>query len=259
MDSFGVILPAAGRSVRFGGGRGKLLELLAGEPVVRHSVRAFLVRQDVAAVVLATSNDDVSILTEALGAQARDPRLSFCRGGESRAHSVRKALACIRPEVEWVAVHDAARPLVSQEVIHRAFSIAREKGAAVPALPVALTIKQAAGPLPARVQQTVPRHSLWAMQTPQVMRRADLIAAYESCRLPLDQVTDDAQLLELNGRDVWLVDGDEHNLKITTRTDLKIAEMILAELAAQSHQKGKTRSLFLPLPLGEGRGEGKPE
>lgn len=230
MNSFGVILPAAGRSVRFGGTRGKLLELLAGEPVVRHAVKAFLVRDDVATVVLATSSDDVSILTEALGVHAKDPRVHFCRGGVSRAQSVRNALACIAPEIEWVAVHDAARPLVSQGVIDRAFAGAREKGAAVPALPVALTIKQAAGPLPAKVQQTVPRQTLWAMQTPQVMRRADLLAAYEACPLPLDQVTDDAQLLELNGREVWLVDGDEHNLKITTRTDLAIAEMILADL-----------------------------
>jgi 2-C-methyl-D-erythritol 4-phosphate cytidylyltransferase len=237
MTSLGVILPAAGRSVRFGGGRGKLLELLAGEPVVRHAVKAFLVRKDVAAVVLATSLDDVSILTEALGAHAEDPRVHFCGGGQSRAQSVRNALACIAPEIEWVAVHDAARPLVSQQVIDRAFSVALEKGAAVPALPVSLTIKQATGPLPAKVQQTVPRRTLWAMQTPQVMRRRDLIAAYESCPLPLDQVTDDAQLLELQGQPVWLVDGDEHNLKITTRIDLNVAEMILADLQSEAQQK----------------------
>ena len=237
MISFAVILPAAGRSVRFGGTRGKLLELLAGEPVVRHAVRAFLVRKDVAAVVLATSSDDVSVLTEALGAEAGDPRIMFCRGGESRAHSVRNALLRVPANIEWVAIHDAARPLVFQDVIDSAFSVAIEKGAAVPALPVALTIKQATGPLPAKVQQTVPRQTLWAMQTPQVMRRADLLAAYESCPLPLDRVTDDAQLLELHGRAVWLVEGDEHNLKITTRTDLQIAEMILADLRAGAKEK----------------------
>jgi 2-C-methyl-D-erythritol 4-phosphate cytidylyltransferase len=229
MIPFAVILPAAGRSVRFGGGRGKLLESLDGAPVVRHSVGAFLIRQDVAAVVLATGGDDVPVLTEALGPASKDPRIRFCRGGESRAHSVRNALLCVREGIDWVAVHDAARPLISQSVIDRALAAAREQGAAVPALPVSLTIKQAIGPLPARAERTVPRHTLWAMQTPQVMRRADLLAAYESCPLPLDQVTDDAQLLELCGQPVWLVEGDEHNLKITTRTDLKLAEMILAE------------------------------
>ena len=233
MDAMGIILPAAGRSVRFGGSRGKLLELLAGEPVARHSVRAFLRREDVSAVVIASSSDDVSVLLEALGPYATDGRLQFCRGGNSRAESVRNALHCMPAGIEWVAVHDAARPLVSQQLISHAFSVARERGAAVPAMPVMLTIKQAFGPLPAKVQQTVPRQTLWAMQTPQVMRRADLVAAYESCKLPLDQVTDDAQLLELMGREAWLVEGEERNLKITTRIDLQIAEMILGGLGSQ--------------------------
>ena len=234
MDPFAIILPAAGRSVRFGGARGKLLESLAGEPVVRHAVRAFLRRDDVGSVVVATAADDASLLTEALGSEANDPRLQFCGGGDNRAQSVRNALNAVPAEIRWVAVHDAARPLVSQEVIDRAFAAARQHGAAAPALPVALTIKEAIGPLPAKVRQTVPRHSLWAMQTPQAMRRDDLAAAFAACPLPLERITDDAQLLELIGRDVWLVEGDEHNLKITTRTDLRIAEMILADRKSRS-------------------------
>jgi 2-C-methyl-D-erythritol 4-phosphate cytidylyltransferase len=228
MDAFAIILPAAGRSIRFGGNRGKLLEILAGEPVLRHSVRAFLRRSDVGQLIIAAPTDDVSMLSDALGAEARDPRIHFCRGGGCRAESVRNALREVLPELGWVAVHDAARPLVSQEVIDRTFAAAREHGAAVPAMPVALTIKEAAGPLPARVERTVPRHTLWAMQTPQVMRRDDLLAAFNSCPLPLEQVTDDAQLLELVGREVWLVAGEEQNLKITTPMDLKIAEIVLA-------------------------------
>ena len=229
VSPFAIILPAAGRSVRFGGTRGKLVEPLAGETVLRHSVRAFLRRDDVTSIVLATSTDDISVLTDALGPESNDPRLRFCRGGDNRAESVRNALDAVPREIHWVAVHDAARPLVSQEVIDRTFAAARIHGAAVPALPVALTIKRAVGPLPARVEQTVPRQTLWAMQTPQAMRREELAEAYASCPLPLDQITDDVQLLELIGREVWLVQGDEHNLKITTRTDLKIAEMILAD------------------------------
>jgi 2-C-methyl-D-erythritol 4-phosphate cytidylyltransferase len=229
MNSLAVILPAAGRSVRFGAPRGKLLELLAGEPVLRHSARAFLQRADVAALIIAAPADDFSTLAEALGPHASDSRIRFCRGGNHRAQSVRNALAQTPAEVEWVAIHDAARPLVCQPVIDRAFAAARQHGAAVPALPVSLTIKQASGPLPAQVQKTVPRHSLWAMQTPQVMRREELMAAFNSCPLPLDQVTDDAQLIELAGGRVWLVEGDERNLKITTRLDLRLAEMIFAD------------------------------
>ena len=229
MEPFAIILPAAGRSVRFGGGRGKLLELLAGEPVLRHSVRSFLIRSDVARLIIASRADDLETVARALGALADDPRVRFCRGGDHRAQSVQNALREVPPEIAWVAVHDAARPLASQPLIDRTFAAARKHGAAVPAMPVSLTIKQARGPLPAKVLQTVPRQTLWAMQTPQAMRRDDLLRAFASCTVPLGQVTDDAQLLELSGRDVWLVDGEEQNLKITTRADLRVAEMILAD------------------------------
>jgi len=229
MESFALILPAAGRSIRFGGVRGKLLELLAGEPVLRHSARAFLRRPDVAEMVIAAPSDDVSTLVDALGPEGRDPRVRFCRGGDNRAQSVRNALSEVSPHLRWVAVHDAARPLVSQDMIDRTFAAARQHGAVVPALPVSVTIKQAVGPLPARVQRTVPRDSLWAMQTPQAMRRDELLAAFNSCPLSLEQVTDDVQLLELRGRETWLIQGDERNVKITTLIDLKIAEIILAE------------------------------
>jgi 2-C-methyl-D-erythritol 4-phosphate cytidylyltransferase len=128
----------------------------------------------------------------------------------------------------WVAVHDAARPLVSQDLINRTLEAALQHGAAVPAMPVHLTIKQASGPLPARVTKTVPRNELWAMQTPQIARRAALLEAFERCPLPLEQITDDMQLLELAGHEVWLVQGEERNLKITTPIDLDLARVLSA-------------------------------
>jgi 2-C-methyl-D-erythritol 4-phosphate cytidylyltransferase len=224
---FGVLIPAAGRSVRFGTGRSKLLEKLGGEPIIRRSVRAFLVRSDVKSLVIAASPDSIDELSAALGDLAHDPRVRFCGGGASRAESVRNALQNVAVELGWIAVHDAARPLVSQELIDRTFAGARKYGAAVPALPVSLTIKEADGPLPAKVLRTVPRQRLWAMQTPQVMRRDPLEAAFARCPLPLDQITDDVQLLELAGQDVWLVEGEERNLKITTAPDLHLAELML--------------------------------
>ena len=154
--------------------------------------------------------------------------MQFCEGGACRAESVRNAAGRVSGSIDWVAVHDAARPLVSQGLITRTFDAAREHGAAVPAMAVTLTTKQAAGPLPARVVRTVPRQELWAMQTPQMMGRADLVEAFVKCPIPLDQVTDDAQVLELVGRAVWLVEGEERNLKITTPSDLHLAERWLA-------------------------------
>lgn len=216
MATFAVILPAAGLSSRFGGSRSKLAERLGGTTVLQRSIDAFARRDDVESILIATR--DVSITLD---------KVICCQGGTSRAQSVRNALALIPKEIEWVAVHDAARPLVSQELIDRTFTAALERGAAVPAMPVVLTIKQALGPLPAKVERTVPRAQLWAMQTPQVMRRATLLDAFDRCPIPLDQLTDDVQLLELAGHDVWLVAGEERNLKITTPMDLKLAELWL--------------------------------
>ena len=224
MPDFAVILPAAGMSARFAGERDKLLEPLGDQSVIVRSLHAFLERRDVALVVIPTRRPDV--LADEI---PRDQRVKICPGGASRAESVRSGLSRVPESIEWVAVHDAARPLISQQLIDATLAAALEHGAAVPALPVTLTIKEASAPLPARVRRTVPRHELWAMQTPQVMRRADLADAFGRCPLPLEQVTDDVQLLELIGREVWLIPGDARNVKITTPIDLEIARVLMAQ------------------------------
>ena len=83
--------------------------------------------------------------------------------------------------------------------------------------------------MPTRAMGTLPRQMLWAVQTPQIGRRVDFLEAIEGCPIPLEEVTDDAQLLELAGKDVWMVEGEERNLKITTRVDLEVANAILRE------------------------------
>jgi 2-C-methyl-D-erythritol 4-phosphate cytidylyltransferase len=214
--SFAVLIPAGGSSVRFGAN--KLLAMLRGRTVLTRSIEAFIDRDDVSRVIVASTHTPV---------ETKHPKLHVCPGGACRAESVRRALQEVPTDVEFVAVHDAARPLVSAELISRVFESARQHGAAGPAMPVALTIKRAATSLPAPVEQTVPRANLWAMQTPQVMRRADLLAAYERCPIPLEQVTDDLQLLELAGMPSMLVAGEERNLKVTTPMDLLLAAMLL--------------------------------
>jgi 2-C-methyl-D-erythritol 4-phosphate cytidylyltransferase len=225
MTTFAVILPAAGKALRFAGSKNKLLYDLRGETVLHRSIRAFLDRSDVAQVVLPMSDETMA----AHVAEAHtDKRICSATGGASRAESVRNALRAVRSDIEWVAVHDAARPLISRGLVDATLAAAMEFGAAAPALAVSLTIKEARGPLPAKVQRTVPRQNLWAMQTPQIARRRDLLDAFERCPIPLEDVTDDVQLLELSGKDVYLVPGDERNLKITTQMDLHIAELLLA-------------------------------
>lgn len=228
LPRFTLILPAAGSSSRFG--TDKLLAPLGGEPVVARTLSAFLDHPSLAAVVIAAARPNA--IGQACGraierAEARGVAVAFVPGGATRAESVGNALAAAPADVEWVAVHDAARPLVTRGLIDRTLAAAVERGATTPALPVAATIKSADGPLPARVGRTVPRATLWAAQTPQVARRSVLLDALARCPIPLAEVTDDLQLLELVGVETWLVPGEERNLKLTTAVDLTIAEVYL--------------------------------
>jgi len=215
MDSLAVIIPAAGRSSRFGSN--KLEADLCGKSVFNRSIEAFARRDDVKQIVVAGRTVDGS------------NKLRSVPGGACRAESVLLALHAVDPGIQWVAVHDAARPLVSQELIDRTFAEATRHGAAAPATPVHLTIKQGKGPLPCCVDRTIPRDHLWAMQTPQIARRSDLLAAFDSCPVPLEMVTDDMQLLEYAGQPVRLVAGDDWNLKITQPCDLVCAEFWLTQ------------------------------
>ena len=260
MPRFAVIIPAAGRSVRFGAP--KLIQNLAGLPVITRALLPFIQRSDTHQVLIAVPNEPLASasppVSEGPSAQApltRSPGLepagrvnevwealshepairnrlggqvALVPGGSNRAASVRAALRCIPAEIEWVAIHDAARPLLSQDLIDRTLAAAVEYGAAAPALPVRLTIKQTStDALPAQVQRTVPRAQLWAMQTPQIMRRQVLQRAFDECVYPLEHITDDLQLLELAGETAWLIPGDERNIKITTPMDLLLAELLL--------------------------------
>src|SRR5262249_46843370 len=114
MANFAVILPAAGTSARFGADRDKLLETIEGQSVIARSVHSFLQRRDVAQMLLSPRRP--ALLAPEL---PRDQRLHFCLGGSCRAESVRSGLNRVDDAIEWVAVHDAARPLVSQEAIDR--------------------------------------------------------------------------------------------------------------------------------------------
>lgn len=218
MSRICVILPAAGSSTRFGAGQNKLLEPLGGKPVIAWSVELFLARKDVVGVVIPCNHKAVFA-----GILPEDPRVVYCQGGDCRARSVKNALSHVSKEAEWIAVHDAARPMVSDELVDRVLLAARQTGAAAPAMPVIPTIKQTEGPLPAKVVRTLPRRTLYALQTPQIILRSTLAEAYEACPIPLEDVTDDTQLVELAGGEVMLVEGETRNIKITEKTDLILA------------------------------------
>ena len=123
MTPFAVILPAAGKALRFAGSKNKLLYHLQGETVLHRSIRAFFDRNDVAQIVLPMSDES---LAEHVAEALTERRICSAKGGSSRAESVHNALLTVRPEIEWVAVHDADRPLISQGLIDATLSAAIE-------------------------------------------------------------------------------------------------------------------------------------
>jgi 2-C-methyl-D-erythritol 4-phosphate cytidylyltransferase len=235
MGPFAVILPAAGRSTRFGDPKTKkIFADLDGRPVWIRSVEAFAHRDDVAQIVLAISPDDRPIFEERHEAIVSFLQLTLVDGGEHRVDSVAAGLAAAKPECRYVAVHDAARPCLEPALIDRVFLAARKDGAAVPGLPVTDTLKRAEAD--GRIVETVPRAGLFGVQTPQAFRRDWMEHAYaERARWP--GVTDDAQLLEAAGYRCRIVEGSVYNLKITRAADLPLARALLQAMP-QPRKKG---------------------
>lgn len=217
------LIVAAGRGERLGSGRPKALVTLCGRPMLEWSVRAL---QHVDAV-----NRIVVALPAAALGQAPSGVLAVA-GGAQRSHSVRAALGASGAG-DPVIVHDGARPFATAELFEQALrELERSQGvdAVVAAMPVSDTIKEVA-PDGHTVARTLDRGRLWAVQTPQVFRRAVLERALAVPDEQLAQATDDAWLVERAGGVVRLIASASRNMKITTREDLRIAELLMGERA----------------------------
>jgi len=226
-----VILLAAGRSVRFGEGRIKTLVPLAGRPLVLHSLQRFLDHPEVDEVVLVTPPEQDLPWRNFLLRDLDCPKLRpAVPGGAERQDSVRAGLAAVAAESELLLVHDSARPLVPARVISDVLGAARERGAALPVLRPADTIKQLDG---ARVGATLDRAHLGAAQTPQGFRTALYREALAAADRDGFLATDDVALVERLGREVAWVEGARENLKVTTPEDLDFLEWWLARPAAE--------------------------
>ncbi len=146
-------------------------------------------------------------------------------GGSERQYSVYNGLKALPEDAEYVLIHDGARALVTEQVIRRALESVEQHGSGVAAVPVVDTIKRATAE--GLVQETPDRSTLYAIQTPQSFRMDVIMAAHERAREDGFLGTDDASLLEHAGIPVYLSEGDRENLKLTTPTDLELAEVIL--------------------------------
>ena len=193
---------------------------LGGETVLERSVRAFDECPEVDELVIVTGASSEN--AQRAAARCKKP-VRLVRGGSTRAESARSGVAAAHGRL--VAVHDAARPFVSQSVIADTIAAAARCGAAAPAVPVKDTVKVAAAD--GAVLETPDRSTLRAVQTPQVFEAELLKAALQSALENNVPVTDDCSAVERLGKEVHLTEGSEENIKITTPVDLAIAEAIL--------------------------------
>ena len=224
------IIVAGGSSQRMG--FDKLFAVIEGAPVIAHAIRAFERAKSVAEIVIVTReqrHDEIRKMTSAAGFKKIR---AIVRGGERRQDSVRAGLDGLDRDVTYVAVHDAARPLISPEQIERAFAQCRVHGAAALAQPINDTLKRAGADL--LVVDSVDRHQLYAMQTPQIFERKLIEDAYRAVYAESIPVTDEVSAVERLGRKIALVLNDDFNFKITYPHDLPVADFILRERANDS-------------------------
>ncbi len=222
MIHYSVILPAAGRSTRFGGGElKKVFVPLHGKPVWLHSAERFAARADVSEVIVVISPEDEPYFQENFG----NAGFRYVLGGETRSESIANGIAALQAPAEFIAIHDAARPGIASAMIDAVFHAAAGSGAAILALPVPGTLKRVSAEN--AIIETVPREGIWEAQTPQVFLRRLILEAYE--KFGTEGATDDAALVEKLGHPVSVVRGSLTNLKITTREDLEIAQRLLGD------------------------------
>lgn len=215
------VIVAAGSATRMQG-IDKMLVPLAGVPVVLRSVRALAASDCIDSLVIVTRTECMETL-RTLCAEVSKP-VTVVPGGASRPESVLAGLAALPEGTELAAIHDGARPLVTQAVIAEAVEAAERCGAAAPAVPVHDTIKQAENGL---VRATPERKTLFAVQTPQVFDVRLLKTVLRAAMERGIALTDDCSAVEAAGKPVVLTQGCEENLKITTPVDLTLAEAIL--------------------------------
>ena len=222
------VIVAAGSASRMKG-TDKIMAELGGEPLILTTLRAFQNSQDIQQIILVT-REDLQEQISLLCVQKRITKVTkICKGGQTRAESVKEGLAHVCKDCDLVAIHDGARPLVTDAVIHDAVRKAAKFGAAAPGVPVKDTIKEVHGGV---VDKTLDRASLYAIQTPQVFNLDVYRAALETALEKKDTLTDDCAAAEAYGLNVIITPGDETNLKVTTPTDLILAEALLKARSA---------------------------
>ncbi len=221
MKRIGIIIVAGGSGRRMGGALPKQFALLAGRPVLAHTIDRFAATLPGAEIVVVLPAAHCDFWRN-LAARFDVAKHTIAEGGAERFHSVRNGLAALRSDPELIAVQDGVRPLVCEELIRRTLQEAAAYGAAVPVVEPVDSFRTTDG----TTSSIVDRRSLRIVQTPQAFRAEVLRAAYATDFRP--EFTDDASVAEAAGHTIRLCEADPANQKITRPADLTIAEALLA-------------------------------
>ncbi len=220
----GVIIPAAGKGKRMGASLNKQYLKLKGRPLLMYTLELFL-KLSPAQIVVVVSEGEKEIFQKYILTPLNSPGVQVVTGGKTRQDSVRAGLKALNETLEYVCIHDGARPLASPRMVKEVFRACQEVGGAAAGVPLKDTIKEVDSS--GFVIHTPRREGFIAVQTPQIFRRDFILEAYEKAAEEGFCVTDDTALLEKYGKKVKIVPGSYDNLKITTPEDLILAELIL--------------------------------
>jgi 2-C-methyl-D-erythritol 4-phosphate cytidylyltransferase len=214
--NFKAIITAGGSSNRFGN-KNKLLEKINSKEVIKYTTEAFLSVPEISEIVICANIFILDALKEIFSGQNK---VKIIGGGNTRQQSVYNGLLTLQ-NCDFVLIHDGARPMITTEIIKKSLKMVQEKGALTVAAKTIDTIKQVDENL--KIIKTIERSFLYNTQTPQVFEYDLIKSAHE--KLKGQDFTDDAGMLEYLGRDVYILEGDYRNIKITTKSDIDIAKV----------------------------------
>lgn len=226
MDKVAAVIVAGGSGRRMGMNIKKQFIELEGKAILAHTIEAFNKCKVVDEIVVVVGKEDIDkVKTEIVSRYGYDKVIQIVEGGTERQESVYNGLMAVTKDIQYVMIHDGARPFISQVILEKALIMTKEKHATVVAVPVKDTIKVVNGEL--EVEATPSRSTLWSVQTPQSFKKELLINAYAYAKEKSLIVTDDSMLVEAYGKKVHVVEGDYNNIKITTSEDLVLGQAIL--------------------------------
>jgi len=220
------IIVAAGRGTRLKAQCPKPLIAINNKPLLAYSLEVFQKCSLVDSIIVVAPKDSLKSFEKAIKNSGRKKFVRCVAGGKRRCDSVANGLKALDRDTQFVAVHDGARPFLTDKILRKCILIAKKRKAAIVAVPVKPTVKRV-NPRSLTVRQTLNRDELWEIQTPQVFEKQILLKAY--ARLGVETPTDDAQLVERLGIGPKVVLGDYRNIKITTNEDLAFARFLLAK------------------------------